>query len=79
MVDEGILRILSNPSCMMKKRKIMMLAGLFLFILTSIRFVWIAYHKTPDHPHAVQEILDLSKWDFALNRSYMRRHFTLTS
>ncbi len=69
MVDEGIPRILSNPSCMMKKRKIMMLAGLFLFILTSIRFVWIAYHKTPDHPHAVQGILDLSKWDFALNRS----------
>lgn len=42
---------------------------LFLFILLGIRWFWSGFFLTPEHPRAVQGVLDLRGWDFAKSHS----------
>ncbi|OME72028.1 histidine kinase [Paenibacillus sp. FSL A5-0031] len=42
---------------------------LFLSILLGIRWLWSGIFLTPDHPRAVQGVIDLRGWDFANSRS----------
>ncbi|MCR8635176.1 hypothetical protein [Paenibacillus radicis (ex Xue et al. 2023)] len=44
---------------MMTKRKIILILGTLVLILTAVRLVWITLQATPDHPDAVQGVLDL--------------------
>ena len=43
----------------MKKRKLIVVVGIFLFFLIGIRFSWIAFHATSDFPRAYEGVLDL--------------------
>ncbi|MBT2291334.1 response regulator [Paenibacillus albidus] len=42
---------------------------LFLSILLGVRWLWSGFFLTPEHPRAVQGVLDLRGWDFANSRS----------
>ncbi|MEK3916093.1 ATP-binding protein [Paenibacillus sp. FSL H7-0331] len=42
---------------------------LFLSILLGIRWLWSGIFPAPEHPRAVQGVLDLRDWDFASSRS----------
>lgn len=42
---------------------------LFLSILLGVRWIWSGFFLTPEHPRAVQGVLDLRGWDFASSRS----------
>ncbi|MEK8217012.1 hybrid sensor histidine kinase/response regulator [Paenibacillus sp. FSL L8-0463] len=42
---------------------------LFLSILLGVRWLWSGIFLTPEHPRAVQGVLDLRGWDFANSRS----------
>lgn len=48
---------------MMTKRKILLIAALFLAVLTSLRILWLSFYTTPDHPYANQGVLDLRNWN----------------
>ncbi|MEI3611269.1 hybrid sensor histidine kinase/response regulator [Pseudogracilibacillus sp. SO30301A] len=48
----------------MSYKKVFLLISIFLLVLTSFRIGWIFYHKTPDHPHAEEGVIDLSHWNF---------------
>ncbi|MCM3112795.1 hybrid sensor histidine kinase/response regulator [Lederbergia lenta] len=48
----------------MSKRRIFLIIGLFIFVLTSFRITWIKFHSTPDHPQAKNGIIDLQDWEF---------------
>lgn len=37
---------------------------LFLIVLLSFRWLWSEVFSTPEHPHAVQGVLDMRGWDF---------------
>ncbi len=52
---------------MMTKWKQPLIIGLFLLILTGIRLLWISCFSIPDHPQAIQGVLDMRKWDFTTN------------
>ncbi|QJD82360.1 ATP-binding protein [Cohnella herbarum] len=52
----------------MTKRKTLIITTLFLLVLTGIRLLWISFQAPPNHPHAVQGIMDLRDWDFESNR-----------
>lgn len=54
---------------MMTKRKILLLTGLFLILITSLRILWVFNHVTADHPLAVKGVIDLREWDFNHGRS----------
>ena len=45
-------------------KKMFLLISIFLLVLTCFRIGWIFYHKTPDHPHAKEGVIDLSNWNF---------------
>ncbi|MFC0329096.1 ATP-binding protein [Paenibacillus sepulcri] len=53
---------------MMNTKKVLLITGLFLLILISIRLVWSVVYTPPPHPGAVQGRLDLRGWDIAANR-----------
>lgn len=48
----------------MTKKKIFLITSLFFLLLSSFRIGWMLYHKTPDHPHAEEGVIDLSDWEF---------------
>ncbi|WP_317933917.1 hybrid sensor histidine kinase/response regulator [Sporosarcina aquimarina] len=48
----------------MSVKKIVLLIGLFVVVLTSFRLLWIQHHQLPDHPHAERGVVDLSDWKF---------------
>ncbi|MBR7795194.1 MAG: hybrid sensor histidine kinase/response regulator [Bacillota bacterium] len=50
-----------NP---LTNRKIFLIISLLLLTLNSIRIIWITYHKTPDHPHAKDGVIDFQNWKF---------------
>lgn len=51
----------------MNRRKIFLITGLFFLILIGLRIGWIYLFAAPDHPRAVQGIVDLRDWDFSSN------------
>lgn len=52
----------------MTKRKIIFITIVFISILTSLRLLWTNAHSAPEHPHAIQGVLDLRSWDFSTNQ-----------
>jgi two-component system sensor histidine kinase ChiS len=61
---------LSNYFPMMNKRKLLIVIGLFLIILTGARILWNAVFINTDLPHvAVNGELDLRDWDAAAGRT----------
>ncbi|MBB6733924.1 7TM diverse intracellular signaling domain-containing protein [Cohnella zeiphila] len=48
---------------MMKRRKIAAIVGLFLLVLTGVRFAWIGIQTSSARAEAVGGLLDLSRWD----------------
>jgi len=53
---------------MRTKRKVLLLLGVFIVVLTSVRLGWIALQATPDHPPAVRGVMDLRGWKFDSSR-----------
>lgn len=53
---------------MMTKRKLLLLIGTLIVALTSVRMLWIALQASPEHPRAVQGVLDMRGWDFQQSR-----------
>ncbi|XEC95738.1 ATP-binding protein [Paenibacillus tarimensis] len=49
----------------MNKKKMIVTLCLFLIGLTCVRLAWLNYQKPPEHPPAVQGVLDLRNWDLA--------------
>lgn len=53
---------------MMTKRKILLIIGTLIIVLASVRLLWIALQASPEHPRAIQGVLDLRGWDFQHSR-----------
>ncbi|MFD2170761.1 ATP-binding protein [Tumebacillus lipolyticus] len=53
----------------MSKKRILLIIGLFLVVLTALRLGWFYLHHPPDHPKVVQGVLDLRNWDFPDDRT----------
>lgn len=53
----------------LSKRKIFLIIILFFLLLTSLRVIWIIYHKNPDSPLARNGVIDLSNWEFTDNET----------
>ncbi|WP_239614064.1 hybrid sensor histidine kinase/response regulator [Cohnella mopanensis] len=47
----------------MSKSKTLWITVLFVLAITGIRLIWITLQAPPEHPHAVQGVLDLRNWD----------------
>ncbi|TNJ67101.1 hypothetical protein FE784_06010 [Paenibacillus hemerocallicola] len=43
----------------MTKRKILLIIGTMTIVLTRVRMLWIALQSSPEHPRAVQGVLDM--------------------
>ncbi|VEF48978.1 integral membrane sensor hybrid histidine kinase [Bacillus freudenreichii] len=43
--------------------KTLLIASVFILILTAFRFIWLSHYSSPDQPQAVKGILDLRNWD----------------
>ena len=54
---------MSNRIPMMKRRKIVVIVGLFLLVLTGVRLAWIGIQTTYTRAEAEGGLLDLSQWD----------------
>lgn len=48
---------------MIKRRKIVAVVGLFLFVLAGVRLVWINMQTNSERTEAERGVLDLSRWD----------------
>ncbi|WP_028551678.1 ATP-binding protein [Paenibacillus sp. UNC451MF] len=46
------------------KTKTLIIVVVFLIILTGIRLLWNSINAIPEHPEAIQGVLDLRDWDF---------------
>ena len=44
----------------MKTKKILLILGIYLLIITSIRLIWVAWIFPPPHPNALQGNIDLT-------------------
>lgn len=44
--------------------KYILIVLVFLSVLLGIRWAWLAHYATPEHPHAVQGVVDLRGWNF---------------
>lgn len=53
---------------MITKRKILLIIGTLIIVLTMVRMLWIALQSSPEHPRAVQGVLDMRGWDFQNSR-----------
>ncbi|WP_248929237.1 ATP-binding protein [Paenibacillus hamazuiensis] len=53
----------------MTKRRTILIALLFLAILTGLRLFWIAFQAVPPHPSAVGGVVDLRNWDFSADNT----------
>lgn len=53
----------------LKTKKILLILGIYLLIVTSIRLIWVAWIIPPPHPNALQGTLDLTAWDFSSNQA----------
>lgn len=53
---------------MMTTRKIFLIIGTLIIVLTSVRLLWIDLQSSPEHPRAIQGELDMRGWDFQNNR-----------
>jgi len=53
---------------MMTTRRALLITGLFLLTLISIRLVWASIYMSPPHSEAVQGRMDLRGWDLAGSR-----------
>ncbi|TDG00999.1 response regulator [Paenibacillus piri] len=51
----------------MKKRTTFLILGIFILVLIVVRLVWITLQATPEHPKAVQGVLDLRGWSLEEN------------
>lgn len=60
---KGIQDILLKLNLMMSIRKIVSIVFIFLAILSVFRLLWLNYYASPDHPHAIQGVLDLRTWE----------------
>lgn len=45
------------------KRRLFLIIFIFFIVLTSFRIGWMMYYKTPNHPQAINGVIDLSDWD----------------
>ncbi|MGX4588424.1 hybrid sensor histidine kinase/response regulator [Paenibacillus chitinolyticus] len=52
----------------MKTKRILLILGIYLLIVTSIRLIWVAWKSPPPHPDAVQGTIDLTAWDYSSNQ-----------
>lgn len=50
-------------------RKLLLIIGTFLLIVTVMRLAWYQHHLPPDQPEAVEGIMDLREWDIPAGRS----------
>ncbi|MFS0646973.1 ATP-binding protein [Siminovitchia sp. 179-K 8D1 HS] len=48
---------------MLSNKKVILIALVFLTILTTFRLLWLHVNKIPEHPHASQGVLDLRNWE----------------
>lgn len=46
----------------LSNRKILLIVGIFLVILTGFRLLWVFYHQTPEQPAVKNGVLDLIHW-----------------
>lgn len=53
----------------MTKNKLLIIIGIFILSLLGIRLLWLGLNTTPEHPKAIQGILDLRHWEFDNKRS----------
>ncbi|GIP00777.1 hypothetical protein J14TS5_58620 [Paenibacillus lautus] len=53
----------------MKTKKILLILGIYLLIITSIRLIWVTWKYPPPHPNATQGTIDLTTWDFSSNQA----------
>lgn len=44
--------------------KYILIVLVFLSVLLGIRWAWLTHYATPEHPHAVQGVVDLRGWNF---------------
>lgn len=54
---------------MSHRSRLLLVAALFVALLTGLRFGWLHLFGTPEHPQAVGGVLDLRDWDFERNRT----------
>jgi len=53
----------------MNTKRILLLIGIYLLIITGIRLAWVNLQSPPPHPDAAQGQLDLTQWDYSSNRA----------
>lgn len=53
----------------MKTKQILLILGIYLLIISSIRLIWITWNFPPPYPNATQGTVDLTTWDFSSNQA----------
>ncbi|THF82151.1 ATP-binding protein [Cohnella fermenti] len=53
----------------MRTKRIFLIIGIYLLIITGIRLVWITLESAPSYPDAAQGTMDLASWDYSSDRA----------